>query len=114
MAGFVLDRRTQEEKDAYNKKRYDELWFDPKRTYKYEINSHWVSGFGFYRLEDWSVHITQAECPWMTVTLETFEYRRTLLCIPKLIQYNRAVRWAKAYMKRGGPPEGHWAIGYYS
>lgn len=103
------DRRTPEEKYAYAKSQYDECWFEEGRTYVYELSNTWWSGWYPTKTMEWNCYIKQAECPWMIIANESFQYPQ-IIPGARSITYLRAVKWGKDYLKRKGPSKDYWGI----
>lgn len=70
----------------------DKHYLEKGRVYTYEIECRREWG---KIIPKWQLEIREAEAPWGIVCIENFRTKWT------------AELWARAYLKRGGPPEGY-------
>lgn len=98
--------RTPEERAEDDARREAFRYFEPDRTYYYEISKSWQSGYGVTdKIMSWDCWIKQSECPWMVVELKVFRYP-TAAPFASWIARRKAIKYGKEYLKRGGPPSG--------
>lgn len=85
-------RETPRAADPSRQKWIDEHYLEEGRAYTFAVEKR----RGANRDRGWEIIIKQADCPWSIVALKCgFHSKLT------------ATRWARAYLKRGGPPEGY-------
>lgn len=107
MAGiYFIDRRTAEERAADHQRWIDQHYLEEGKAYTFELHKYWDHGWVPCKVYSWTVHIKQADCPWMGVACNSFTFPG-IIPFAGLIARTRAIIWAKAYLKRGGPPEGY-------
>jgi len=87
--------RTPEEREEEFNAMVRRYYLEKGRGYTYEIERRREYGEYFHIYE---ITIKQTECPWSNV------------CTHRCRTRIGAHKWAKDYLKRGGPPEGYFDI----
>jgi hypothetical protein len=87
---------TKEEREAYHQKWIKNHYLKEGKRYTFTIEKQRRDFYNIFRGHTYSPYIKQADCPWMSVCLG-----------PKFSIPWQATKWAKDYLKRGGPPEGY-------
>lgn len=96
MARAAFHFRTAEQREEDHENWVKRHYLEPGRRYTFEVNRHLERRSRFNgKVHRWTVYIKQAEAPWMIVA-----------CKRGFRMKFQAQKWARDYLKRGGPPEG--------